>query len=184
MVQYGRLSLSRAKILCLLIFTLMIIYSCTRSLFLYLNYPQFAGLETAKLAMALLHGLRFDLASICLINSIFAIIYTLLGQILRRTVYRRIMLAALFIGPNALMIVLSMGDIGYYGVHSKRISWHLTSIWADVAKEAGPSFAEYWHLWGIAAFFSIALCKVYIPWNGARKMKGQPPKHKELCSSL
>jgi len=101
---------------------LLFIYSLLRLGFVIYNRPLFESISPLQLGMAFVHGLRFDLSGLLMLNAAFFTIYNLPKCPIRNRIFHNIIFA-LFCLVNLTGIFLTLIDYAYYPVVLRRISY-------------------------------------------------------------
>ncbi len=144
----------------LLIFIFM---TLTRLLFYFMNKGHFGHMNFSELFLHLVYGLRYDLVSIFLVNSLFVILSIVPGHLLNYRFYQRI-LKWIFIPVNLTIIAVNLVDCKFYEFQEKRLTADIfNSQWlGDDFRTMLPNFiADYWYLFLVFVAISIILIYVY-----------------------
>ncbi|MDX5436261.1 MAG: sulfatase-like hydrolase/transferase, partial [Pontibacter sp.] len=139
---------------------LLLVYLLLRIIFFIFNYPDFAGATAAQIFFAFAHGLRFDIAAILIINSLFILLSLLPIGNVQHQVYQRI-LKWVFVLGNAPFIALAMVDVEFYKFIGRRTSNELLSITGDITEQLGQLLGYYWYLAVGFVILILALARVY-----------------------
>ncbi|WP_347158617.1 LTA synthase family protein [Pontibacter chitinilyticus] len=124
---------------------LMGLYTLLRLLFYGFNYSTFADAGAGPTLQAFLHGLRFDLSALTIINAPFILLSVLpLGNTLHPG-YQRL-LKVLYLFTNAPFIALNLMDVEYFKFIGKRSSNEIFTITNDIADQFGQLIGHYWYL--------------------------------------
>ena len=122
---------------------LLALYMLLRLLFYTFNFSAFADVSATDTLLAFLHGLRFDLAAISIINAPFILLSLFpVGNILN-TAYQRV-LKVWFILTNAPFIALALVDVEFFKFIGKRSSNEVVTITADITGQLGQLMQNYW----------------------------------------
>ena len=137
---------------------LMVLYTICRVAFSMINNGFFEGVSAAHYGRALIHGFRFDIAALCIINSIFVIVSVLPMAWVHRVSTAKYWKALFFI-TNIPMLILNIADIEYFKFTGKRTQSSLLGIAGDVKAQAFQLLSYYWY------FVIIVLVLVYFLWK-------------------
>jgi phosphoglycerol transferase MdoB-like AlkP superfamily enzyme len=134
---------------------LLLLYGVSRLIFLAFNFDSFRNLTAPDILGAFLVGLRFDVAAICLINSVFILLSLLPGPFLQSPKYQRF-LKYFFAVTNAPFLLVNVIDAEYFKFVGQRSTLSVLDMRADVPIQAGQLAFHYWHiiaLAGVLIFF-------------------------------
>ncbi|AKD04170.1 LTA synthase family protein [Pontibacter korlensis] len=139
---------------------LLVVYLLLRVVFFAFNYHEFAGANAGQVLLSFVHGLRFDVAAIAIINGLF-IFFSLLpvGNTLHPT-YQKV-LKWLFILTNVPFIALAVVDVEFFKFIGRRTSNELLSITGDITEQIGQLLGYYWYLALGFLLLTYAFIKVY-----------------------
>ncbi|WP_242918532.1 LTA synthase family protein [Pontibacter liquoris] len=139
---------------------LLVLYTLLRLVFYAFNYSTFAGAAPDQTVLAFLHGLRFDLSALTIINIPF-VLFSLwpIGNTLHST-YQRL-LRILYLVTNAPFIALNLVDVEFFKFIGKRSTNEIFTIGGDIAEQAGQLLGYYWYM--VVGFILLLwlLAKVY-----------------------
>ncbi|MBK8079838.1 MAG: sulfatase-like hydrolase/transferase [Saprospiraceae bacterium] len=109
------------KIFFWVILALMMVYSIQRFVFIIYNYAEFDFSKSTNLLKVLMYGMRFDLSSVLLTNSLFAVLWFI--PVLFRIQYKwyQTLLFVLFFFVNTIFVAINFIDIVYFPFVQKRI---------------------------------------------------------------
>jgi phosphoglycerol transferase MdoB-like AlkP superfamily enzyme len=139
---------------------LLAAFMITRLVFALLNLGSFAEVTFGNFLLALLHGIRFDLAAIAALNGLFIVLSLFpLRQAAGRT--WQWLLLVLFLVVNLSALWMNLADAAYFKFTGKRSSSAVLGIWQDVSEQAGQLILNYWYLvlfgllggWLLARFY-------------------------------
>ncbi|TPE43297.1 LTA synthase family protein [Pontibacter mangrovi] len=124
---------------------LLLLYTLLRLIFLIFNYQEFSEAGAGEVLLAFVHGLRFDVAAILIINSFFILLSLQpIGNALH-PLYQRL-LKWVFILGNAPFIALAVVDVEFFKFIGRRTSNELLSITGDITDQVGQLLGYYWYL--------------------------------------
>ena len=137
-----------------LIFIMMIAYSLSRGLFYIFNPVN--DLTLTSWFQSSLHGLRFDLSALFMINAPMIIMALVLGFFIKKkptyTLFR-----ATFLLLNIPFLASNIFDIAYYPFTGKRTGKEAFIYFNDLMQQSGQLIGQYWL--GIVGFLiAILLC--------------------------
>lgn len=127
---------------------LLLLYSLTRLLYYGYNHTHYLTSSSGEVAFAFLHGIRFDIAAIFIVNSPFFLI----GMLPARWTSRRFtfqILRALFVIVNGVFITANVADSDFVNFIGKRLSYEYVFLSQDVVGQKWPLLINYW-------FFALA----------------------------
>jgi phosphoglycerol transferase MdoB-like AlkP superfamily enzyme len=118
------------------------VYVLLRAGFYAFNYETFQEASAGQIALAFWHGFRFDISALLLLNLPFVVLSMVpaLGRRWQRLLW------GLYLLLNALGIALNIVDWEYFKFIGRRTSNELTTIGADVQRQAGQLVGNYWFL--------------------------------------
>ncbi|MBG8554926.1 LTA synthase family protein [Hymenobacter guriensis] len=118
------------------------VYALLRLGFYAVNYAVFQEASGAQTLLAFWHGFRFDVSALLLLN----LPWVVLSLVPSRARRWQLLLRALYLLLNALGLVLNLADWEYFGFIGRRTTNELTTIGADVQRQAGQLIGNYWYL--------------------------------------
>ncbi|RIJ41413.1 LTA synthase family protein [Pontibacter oryzae] len=149
------------------------LYMLLRVVFYLLNYSTFAEAGFGTTLLAFLHGLRFDVAAIFAVNSLFILLSLFpVGNTLNPTYQRA--LKWIFILSNLPFIALALVDVEFFKFIGRRSSNEIFAITDDIIEQFGQLVTYYWYLILGFAVLIYALAKVY-PKTGQQASKATQP---------
>ena len=146
----------KLKLLLIRLGLLFAVYSLSRFLFLAFNYQAYQQAGLHELLSAFLFGLRFDVAAICRINSVFIILSILPFAFVEKAGYQKL-LNLIFLLSNIPFVIVNIVDYEYYKFTGQRASLSVLDMGTDVTDQIGQLSFHYWYLAIIALLFSFAL---------------------------
>ncbi|MDX5481214.1 MAG: LTA synthase family protein [Hymenobacteraceae bacterium] len=139
---------------------LLLLYMLLRLTFYAFNYSTFASADAGETFFAFLHGLRFDLAAIAIINAPFILLSLFPHGNTSHKTFQRV-LQALFILVNVPFIALAVADVEFFKFIGKRSGNEILTITGDIGNQLSQLVGYYWYLvLGFAALVAL-LAKVY-----------------------
>lgn len=111
---------------------LLIVYIICRILFFAFNRNLFPEVNISEFSLIMLHGLRYDIASIIYINSILILMHVIPVAARETSTYQRI-IKILFYVCNGLALFLEAGDFIYFRYGLKRTSTHELGLTNDTS---------------------------------------------------
>ena len=124
---------------------LLALYMVLRVVFYLFNYPTFAAAGAGETLLAFAHGLRFDVAAIIIVNTVFLLLSL---QPICNTLhpeYQQV-LKWVFVLSNAPFIALAVVDVEFFKFIGRRSSNELFSIGGDITDQLGQLIGYYWYL--------------------------------------
>ncbi len=145
---------------------IVILFLC-RILFYTLNKQAFSNITFTSLSRIFLYGIRFDLATISMLNSVF-IIFSLAPVILLSKKWYQTFLKILFIIVNTALICVNVIDIKFFEFSKKRLTFDIfNSEWLgnDFITLIPHFIADYWFVLLMFIGFTYLLIKLYPNYN-------------------
>jgi phosphoglycerol transferase MdoB-like AlkP superfamily enzyme len=133
-----KLLLKRIGLLCL-------IYSVSRALFLVFNFQSYNQVPVSELLMAFAVGLRFDIAAICRVNSVFILLSMLPVSFFVKAWYQRV-LKVVFLLSNVPFLIVNVVDYEYFKFIGQRSTLSLLDMGTDIPDQIGQLSFHYWYL--------------------------------------
>lgn len=122
-----------------------LLYTLLRAVFLVFNYSHFAEASAGQVALAFVHGLRFDVAALVIINSLFILLSLLPHGNLRHPAFERALLW-LFVLTNVPFIALALADVEFFKFIGRRSGNEVLTITGDVLQQLGQLARYYWYM--------------------------------------
>ncbi len=136
------------------------LYQILRFGFWLSNHVQFAQATLPDLSFAFIHGLRFDFATIALINSPFYLLYLLpWPRAWERWGLPLIRMSATLL--NTLCLAANISDIEYYKFTGKRVTLDAFGIAHDISHQFLQLAAYYWYLSLLLVFGLVILYRLH-----------------------
>lgn len=141
-------------------------YSICRAAFLLENWDQYALTLTAGAAIKIFRGgIWFDTSAICYTNILYVVLAMLPFSTERRRWYRLLTKLA-YIVPNALCIVLNLGDSVYYPFGHHRITTRTFNEFGNednLGRIFGIEIINHWYLLLLGVAMIWGLWRLYRP---------------------
>ena len=132
---------------------LLLLYSLLRLLFFFFHFPLYSSFSLGQLFFSFLHGIRFDLAAIFLLNCPLIILSLILPDKNRWTHF---LTYWPFLLLNLPFIFINLIDMEYFKYTGKRIGLDIFIIKNEAIGQLDQFFKNYWFL------IPIALCFILI----------------------
>ncbi|WP_018478250.1 LTA synthase family protein [Pontibacter roseus] len=137
-----------------------LLYTLLRVVFYAFNYGTFAEADAGQIALAFVHGFRFDVAALVIINSLF-ILLSLLPQGNVQHPRYQLALKWLFVLTNAPFIALALADVEFFKFIGRRSGNEVFTITGDILDQLAQLARYYWYLvLGFVALV-VAIARVY-----------------------
>jgi arylsulfatase A-like enzyme len=136
------------------------LYLALRLLFLVYNQALFAEATAGEIALAFLHGLRFDLAATIATNAIFLLLCLLPRQVPMTPGYQRL-LKGVFLGLNIPFLLINTIDLEYFRFNGRRSTVELLSLAGDAGVKWLALASTYWVILLLGAAAAAALWIFY-----------------------
>ena len=117
-------------------------YLLLRVGFYVLNQPVFREAPAGQVALAFWHGSRFDISALLLLN----VPWLVLSLVPARSPGWQRLVRAVYLLLNGLGLALNLIDWEYFRFIGRRTSNELSTIGADVQRQAGQLLLSYWWL--------------------------------------
>ena len=138
----------------------LLLFSLCRLLFYLFNYTYFSDISILELLKIFLAGLRFDIAALVIVNSIF-ILFTLFPFINKgNRIYQNI-LKLLFVITNSIALLANCIDFLYFKFTLKRTTAELFFIRDDVGNLLPQYLRDYWYIALIWLMLTFLLFRLY-----------------------
>ncbi|MBT9392796.1 LTA synthase family protein [Hymenobacter sp. NST-14] len=132
-------------------------YLLLRAGFYALNQAAFQAATAGQVALAFWHGFRFDMAALLLLN----LPWLVLSLVPARGRGWQRLVRAVYLLLNGFGLALNLIDWEYFRFIGRRTSNELTTIGADVQRQAGQLLLSYWWLLLPFAVLVAALWSFY-----------------------
>lgn len=130
----------------------LVLFSMIRLLFYLINMDAFPAISTGELIKLFGAGIRFDVAAIVYVNSLFILLSLFPFKIREHPSFQRIQLWV-FMLFNCLAVLFEMIDIGFYPFANRRTIGSDLNIFRNTAEMIPGYLAEYWPLLICLCFF-------------------------------
>jgi phosphoglycerol transferase MdoB-like AlkP superfamily enzyme len=137
-----------------------LLYTFLRGVFFFFNYDLFAEASAGEVALAFVYGLRFDVAALVIINSLFILLSLLPHGNVQRPAYQR-MLQWIYVLTNAPFIALALADVEFFKFIGRRSGNEVFTITGDVLQQLGQLAGYYWYMGLGFVGLLAALAKLY-----------------------
>ncbi len=148
---------------------ILLLFSLVRLLFYYFNRSSFPLDGNDHLPGLMIAALRFDLAAIVYINSLFILLSLLPLPWRQKLWYQRLQLV-IFLCTNGLALAFELIDVGFFRFAFRRTIGSDFSLFRNTAGMIPGFVAEYWYL----PLFFIALIYGLYRWYWWTKVKAGP----------
>ncbi|MCT4587685.1 MAG: LTA synthase family protein [Carboxylicivirga sp.] len=151
------------KRLTFLFSVLFVIFQLCRILLVGINHALFQNIGMADYPLIFLLGALFDVMTIFLVNTPFAIAYLLPFAFTQNKYYQGVLMV-LFVVSNTIAVIANLVDVFYYPYTLKRIS---ISIFSYLGTQANMSslgyefFITYWYAIVLLALLLFVMIKFY-----------------------
>lgn len=133
----------------------LIVFS--RVAFVIYNLNLVEQFEVAEISKALLHGVKFDLATTVIVNSIFII----LSFFPNRSYIFKNFLKLVFVLSNLVNLAVLTVNIEFYNFIGKHITQDIFSMGTDISDQAFQIIGHYWYLFIVYALVACGLIRFY-----------------------
>jgi phosphoglycerol transferase MdoB-like AlkP superfamily enzyme len=149
------------KILAQRLGLLFLFYLGLRLAFYLFNLPVFASVPFLQLVIAFVHGLRFDLSALTLINMPFVVLSLLPKEKVFRTPTYQRWLLVVYAVLNVPFFFVNLVDIEYYKFVGRRTTNELFTITGDLMDQGGHLARDYWFFLVIEIILAFLLVRLY-----------------------
>jgi phosphoglycerol transferase MdoB-like AlkP superfamily enzyme len=155
---------------------IVLLFTLCRIVFWLFNYHSFAESSLEDLLVAFLHGIRFDIASVLYINSVFILLSIVEGFIRFNDLWKRIQ-AWIFYISNIIGVFINLIDIEYYHFQKKRTTVELFSGENDIFKMLPEYIRSYWYILLIVTVLGFIMIRLYkrTNYNDSRERRDYYP---------
>lgn len=166
-----KLSLSAYPALGLRLCWALLLFWASRFVFFIFNKPHFQGVDTSGWGPILWGGLRFDIAALCYLNSLYVLLQVVPLRVRFKPIYQKVTHILFFI-TNGFALLANFADTFYYPFTLRRTT---SSVLKEFSNEDNlsqilfTSVAHYWYSIPLAIFFLILL------WVGYTRIMVRPP---------
>ena len=129
--------------------------------------------------LSFLHGIRFDLSILIIINAVFIFFSALPFRFTEHKIYQTI-LKTLFLILNIPFIILNLIDLEYFKFTGKRVTADIINISNDVADQLLQLSIHFWYMSLLSIIFAILFFFFY----PTSKIKRQKTKDKRQKSKI
>lgn len=141
----------------------LFLYAICRGLFLYFNQTHF---DSTNIPSLFLYGLRFDISSVILLNSLYILLVILFAIYEQK--WQQAALKYLFLISNGIGLLVNLIDVVYFPFIHKRMQFDafrfLTGSKGNEFFTLLPTFlVQYWYIWLLFLAMMVLLCNAYQP---------------------
>lgn len=141
------------------------LYSASRLVFLLNNWPHFANMNSLEMLLAFIHGLRFDLASLAMINAPLLLILLLCSPFKCLSPYLNKFTTWWFLLSNVPFLLTNFADAAYFPFSGRRSGPEISAMLPDLWDQAAQLFTQFWYLILVVIIFigllSLATAKAH-----------------------
>lgn len=157
-----RAYLSHIKVLYIRLFLVLFLLQITRLYFLISNFSKFSDTSFSELIWAFIVGIRFDMVSVGIGNSLFIILSILPFSFINSNNYQKT-LKTIFIVINSILLFSNLLDSEYFKFTQKRSTFDIFEIvqGEDFTNMIWGYMSDYWVVFIIGILLSYFLFKFY-----------------------
>jgi len=144
-----------------MLFLLLLLYSILRAGFYIGNMQFYSDAASGEILSAFIHGLRFDVAAIFIINIPVLLLYNLPFTPIEKKWYK-ITILVLFLLINFVFIALSISDFGYFAAEQRRLLYEPYTMLPDIIRMISSSLAYHYVLFVILLTSTIVFVYVSV----------------------
>jgi phosphoglycerol transferase MdoB-like AlkP superfamily enzyme len=156
---------------------LISLFTISRIIFYIANLKYFKGIEVLEFLKIFTGGIRFDIASIFMVNSVYILMQLIPFNIKFTKAYQKLALLLFYI-TNSIALMLNFIDVIYFRFTFKRTTsdiFNYIAVGGDFDKLIPQFIADFWYIFIIILVFIIALVKIsglihlnYLPVQGRK----------------
>ena len=142
------------------VLVMALVFQVQRLLFLLFNLDSFNALGTTDIFLAFVHGIRFDLSAIVMINALYLFALLVPTKLQEKNWFQK-SLDVLFLITNIPAVVLNSIDLEYFKFQGKRTTADLFDLFSlgDDIKNTLPQMAkDFWPV----LLVSLVICILII----------------------
>ena len=132
------------------------IYSLLRLVFFIHNGPLFNGISFSDIGAAFVHGVRFDISAILIVNLLFFLVWLLPLHFLKTVFFQKLSFF-LFVAVNFVFFTTNAADCELYNFNGKRITLDYFRLGQDIGGQAFSIIGYYWKLVLVAPILTAIL---------------------------
>lgn len=149
------------------------LFTLCRIIFFLFNAHLFPDVTIPRFFLMLGLGLRYDIAAILIINSIFILLHIIPNPWRERKPYQAA-LKVLFYTFNGIALILEAGDFIYYEFAQQRTSSHILGLAGDIPRLIPQFIKDFWYVLIILVPIIVGVEWAYR--KASRALKGQVGK--------
>ncbi|MFN0276455.1 MAG: LTA synthase family protein [Chitinophagales bacterium] len=138
---------------------LLLVYAICRILFYFFNRTLFPEVTLGNFLGVMFHGIRFDIASILIVNSLFILLHILPSPLRETTFYQKI-LKIIFYVFNGIALMFEAGDFIYFPYGLQRTSMHELGLTNDTSV-LPQVLKDFWYIYLIVTIMIIGIEYLY-----------------------
>ncbi len=151
----------RLRYLGQILILILSVYSLLRVAFLYLNFKVYARHGPVLLAKSFLHGIRFDLSTLLMLNLFLFLCIVLVSQkVFLQSRYQNF-LRGVFLVFNFPFVLANLADAEYYKFTGHRMNLDILFFHSEAAHQLDQFLIHYWHLFALALVALFALYRFF-----------------------
>ncbi len=134
------------------------IYAFYRILFYLFNFSFLKGIPFRSLIIAFIHGLRFDISALTMLNGVFLLFFIFNWNNFKHV---KKILIAIYVVLNSVALGLMAADLAYFPFTLKHSGYDLLAIKSDTVRLLPQFFIDYWYLFILWAFSCWSFIKLF-----------------------
>ncbi len=148
----------------------LLLFTLTRLVFYFFNQDSLNVQSVSELVSYLFFGLRFDIAALIYINSLFILLSILPFSFRANSIYKKIQ-QFIYVITNGIAFALEFADVGYFQFAYRRVNRSDLQMFGTVQTTTGNIIFDFWYLLALAILFAYFLftfvrkTEVYQPRN-------------------
>ena len=170
-MQY-KIDLKALSYFSLLMLLGLFIYSLARLVFFGSNLSYFSQQSSENIALAFVHGLRFDLASLMMINAPLLLLVLIASPIKRFSPALPKLMSIWFLLSNIPLLLSNFSDAAYFPFTGRRSGLEVAAMLPDMMDQTRQLFGQFWPLM-LIAFGFVALLIWATRWLNQKSPRAQ-----------
>jgi phosphoglycerol transferase MdoB-like AlkP superfamily enzyme len=138
---------------------LLIVYALCRILFYFFNRAFFPEIPIGSFLNVMFQGLRYDIASILIVNALFILMHIVPNPLREKAYYQKI-LKILFYAFNGIALMFESGDFIYFPYGLQRTSMHELGLTNDT-NILPQVLKDFWYIYIIITLIIIGIEYLY-----------------------
>jgi phosphoglycerol transferase MdoB-like AlkP superfamily enzyme len=134
-----------------------ILFFSTRILFAAFNWDYYVSCTLLEMSKALLVGLRFDLATVLIVNVLFIIFSLIPIQHHFYFWFKKV----LFFLTNFIFLFLNIVDMKFFSFIGRKITIDIFDMGSDITDQSLQIALNFWYMGFVVLFYAVSLWRFY-----------------------